>query len=235
MLAQLDLVVVTGTEPQGECLASDPSTTLVSRVVNDVRSTVRSTFFSCFSAHAALAGVRPVTRRPLAVKHSGVYPHVVCDPHHRLSAGLDQRLSVPHSRWNSVDQRFLAANGISPVIVEESGQWHLATSDDGISQIFSQGHPEYLPDTLYREFRRDVRRFLSGEVRHYPAIPEGYVGERLRQLLENFREQAQRDPRKGLTLPFPAFQESDLVQTWATSAVRFTRNWLEAVDSLVRS
>ena len=37
--------------------------------------------------------------------------------------------------------------------------------------VFFQGHPEYEPNTLLHEYKRDVRRYLTGERDTYPAMP----------------------------------------------------------------
>ena len=47
--------------------------------------------------------------------------------------------------------------------------------------MFWQGHPEYDRDTLAREFRRDVLRYLSGERRAPAAAPHGISTRRLRR------------------------------------------------------
>ena len=48
---------------------------------------------------------------------------------------------------------------------------------DGSFFLFFQGHPEYEADTLLREYRRDVGRFLGGEREDYPAMPLGYFND----------------------------------------------------------
>jgi len=43
--------------------------------------------------------------------------------------------------------------------------------------LFFQGHPEYDADSLPREYRRDVGRFLRSERESYPGMPKGYFDE----------------------------------------------------------
>ena len=49
-----------------------------------------------------------------------------------------------------------------------------------------QGHPEYAADSLFREYRRDMRLYLSRPGAALPAVPAGYVdapvADRLRDL-----------------------------------------------------
>ena len=43
--------------------------------------------------------------------------------------------------------------------------------------VFFQGHPEYESDTLLREYRRDVGRYIKGEAPRYPLMPRSYFNE----------------------------------------------------------
>ena len=68
-----------------------------------------------------------------------------------------------------------AAAGADAFVREEQG---------GSLFVFFQGHPEYETDTLAREYRRDVGRFLRGEREHYPAAPEGYFNDAATALVQ---------------------------------------------------
>jgi homoserine O-succinyltransferase len=56
-----------------------------------------------------------------------------------------------------------ATEGVDLLAVSEEAGVYLAASVDG-RQIFVTGHPEYDPDTLLTEYRRDVERGLDIEV-----------------------------------------------------------------------
>jgi homoserine O-succinyltransferase len=99
---------------------------------------------------------------------------------------------------------------------------------DAALSIFLQGHLEYDPGALFREYRRDVRRFLAGERSSYPAMPTGYFDAEASAVLAAFQEQAvkRRSPEV-----FPRFPESlgNLEWAWREVAVNFYRNWLEYI------
>ena len=69
--------------------------------------------------------------------------------------------------------------------------------------VFFQGHPEYDTDTLAREYRRDVGRFLRGERDNFPATPRGYFNDRATAAAEDFRVRALRGRHAGLIGEFP--------------------------------
>ena len=48
---------------------------------------------------------------------------------------------------------------------------HLATSPDGFRIVYFQGHPEYDRNSLLKEYKREVGRFLDGELDRSATIP----------------------------------------------------------------
>ena len=96
--------------------------------------------------------------------------------------------------------------------------------------VHFQGHPEYRADTLLKEYRRDIKRFLRRERDTYPTIPVGYFGIAATQLLDDFRKVALSDRREQIIECFPnAEVVADLQNTWQPSAVRIYGNWLRYV------
>ena len=70
--------------------------------------------------------------------------------------------------------------------------------------VFLQGHPEYDPTTLLREYRRDVGRFLRREREGYPALPRHYLDAPSERSLEAFRRRALSARNPELLEGFPA-------------------------------
>jgi homoserine O-succinyltransferase len=62
---------------------------------------------SCLSAHAALTVFDGIARQRLTSKCTGVFPQVVVDPAHPLTAGLEPRITLPHSRTSTVAEEHL--------------------------------------------------------------------------------------------------------------------------------
>ncbi len=74
---------------------------------------------------------------------------------------------------------------------------------DGSFFLFFQGHTEYEADTLLREYRRDVARFLAGEREHYPQMPLGYFNDHAAAAGQAFQTRALCDRRGELIAEFP--------------------------------
>jgi homoserine O-succinyltransferase/O-acetyltransferase len=98
--------------------------------------------------------------------------------------------------------------------------------------VHFQGHPEYGADTLFKEYRRDVKRYLRGERETYPLIPYGYFNRGMIELLTSFREKALSHRGEELLAAFPeALAIDSLESTWRSSAERIYANWLQYVAS----
>jgi homoserine O-succinyltransferase len=96
--------------------------------------------------------------------------------------------------------------------------------------LFFQGHPEYESDTLFREYRRDVGRFLKGEQASYPAMPERYFPYDLQARLAAFGERALVDRSESLLADFPK-AEGNLTNTWRAPAIQIYHNWLNGLSA----
>ncbi|HEX2594061.1 MAG TPA: homoserine O-succinyltransferase, partial [Rhizomicrobium sp.] len=109
---------------------------------------------------------------------------------HPLVQALPETVHVAHSRWNEVRRADLEASGYD-ILTEAAG----AGVDLFIKQsrnllVFHQGHPEYDAGTLFREYRRDIQRFLDRTSETYPQAPKNYFEEAEIDLLHGFRERA---------------------------------------------
>ena len=93
--------------------------------------------------------------------------------------------------------------------------------------IFFQGHPEYDPGALLREYRRDIARFLAGERDSYPEMPRGYFDRETADAFAAFRQRAVQNRSLDLLSSFPAAQaEGKLEHAWRAPAMRIYANWL---------
>jgi homoserine O-succinyltransferase/O-acetyltransferase len=100
--------------------------------------------------------------------------------------------------------------------------------DDGSSLfVFFQGHPEYEADSLLREYRRDVSRFLRGERATYPEPPQDYFNGAATFLANDFRLRAMGERRSDLVGDFPMEPlAAGIENTWRNVAVGLYRNWI---------
>jgi homoserine O-succinyltransferase len=150
-----------------------------------------------------------------------------------LTSLIADRIRFPHSRWNEVRANELASSGYT--VLTESAQ---AGVDLFVKKkkksllVHFQGHPEYGAQTLLKEYRRDIKRFLRQERETYPTMPAGYFDESAAQVLNEFRETAIADRREDIAGSFPETAVvNGLQNTWQSSAVCIYRNWLQYLES----
>jgi homoserine O-succinyltransferase/O-acetyltransferase len=226
---RLDGLIVTGTEPRAATLHDEPYWGTLSKLVTWAREHTGSTIWSCLAAHAAVLQADGIERLPLEDKQFGVFEYEVVGAH-PLANGAPPRLRVPHSRYNDLPEPALAAGGYRLLARSSAaGVDSFVREEAGRSLfVFLQGHPEYAADTLAREYRRDVGRFLRGEREDYPAPPHGYFNAQAMALADSFRTRAMRERDDSLMADFPMSALAvGLENTWRHSAVGIYKNWVD--------
>jgi homoserine O-succinyltransferase len=226
---RFDGVIVTGTEPRQPDLRQEPYWGALANVLDWAERNTVSTVLSCLAAHAGVLHSDGIPRHRLPDKQFGVFESAkVCE--HELTKNFATLLRFPHSRWNEVQANALASCGYS--VLTESAQ---AGVDVFVKQkrkslfVHFQGHPEYLAETLLKEYRRDVKRFLRGERDSYPTMPYGYFDAAAAKVLAEFQQTAIVHPREEQLLFFSETAGKTLQNTWQSSATSIYRNWLNYV------
>ncbi|NCE65024.1 homoserine O-succinyltransferase [Pseudoflavonifractor sp. 524-17] len=122
---------------------------------------VHSTLHICWGAQAGLYHHHGVAKHSLPHKLFGVYEHRVLKPSSPLFRGFDDRFFAPHSRYTQVLPRDILARPELELVAdsEEAGVFAVKTQDS--RRFYIMGHPEYDPDTLAREYWRDVDKGLD--------------------------------------------------------------------------
>ena len=167
-----------------------------------------------------------MARRKLPAKLSGLF---ACEAAaaHPLLAGMPQRWLVPHSRYNDLDAEELAARGYTILSVGKQVGADMFVKQVGASRfVFMQGHPEYGPDCLYREYRRDVRQFLRRERASHPALPEAYFDPATATALAALRRNAEQRADPAL---LHALQPGPLPHEWHQAARQLFGGWLSLI------
>jgi homoserine O-succinyltransferase/O-acetyltransferase len=226
----LDALIVTGAEPVARDLREEPYWRTLTRVIDWAQGNTISTIFSCLAAHAAVLHLDGTARHPLGKKLFGVYKEKVV-AEHPLIAGLAD-LTAPHSRWNEVPAADLTAKGYSILTRSAEAGVGLFTKTRGGLLIFLQGHPEYEAETLLREYRRDIGRYLREERPTYPGLPRHYFDARARDRVTAYRARAMFRRDRELLTEFPIFELRRAVgHSWRPGAVALYRNWLGIVNN----
>ncbi|NKN32330.1 homoserine O-succinyltransferase MetA [Marichromatium bheemlicum] len=223
----LDALIITGANVTGPELADEPFWGPLIEVVKWAEEHVCSTLFSCLATHAVLQFAYGQRRRRLPEKRWGVYRHRVVERSHPLVSNVNTSFDVPHSRFNEVSREQFEAAGLH-VLAESAAGVHLAVSADGLRQVFFQGHPEYDTISLLKEYKREVRRYASGERTHYPPFPESYFGLQARAILDEYQGRVVAARLRGdAPPPFPeALIVAALDNTWHDTAEGVLGNWM---------
>ena len=227
----LDALVITGANVANPSLDQEPFWDPLMEVVDWARRSVASTLCSCLATHAMLKRFYGIERRPLPEKRWGVYSHRVAVPGHPLLREINTRFDVPHSRYNDIARDQLEAAGLSVLVESEQGGVHMAVSPDHFRLIFFQGHPEYDTNSLLKEYKREVFRYLNGELPAPPPYPRHYFSDQAARTADRFVREAGAALRRDQPLPdyLEAEIEPELDNTWGDTAKAIVNNWLGLV------
>ena len=119
---------------------------------------VFSSFFICWAAQASLHYFYGVSKYLLPHKLTGVYQHHtnVDKMKRKILRGFDYQFYAPHSRYTSVSKTDIEKiEQLDILATSDEAGVYLVASKDG-SRFFITGHPEYDPDTLDKEYKRDL-------------------------------------------------------------------------------
>ncbi|GIV59001.1 MAG: homoserine O-succinyltransferase [Rhodothermaceae bacterium] len=226
----LDALIITGANVARPLLDQEPFWEPLVEVIAWAREHVTSVLCSCLATHALLKVFHGIDRQRLPRKQWGVYAHRITG-RHPLLADVNTRFDVPHSRWNEVTRAQLEAAGLVVLVESAEAGVHMAVSPDHLRFVYLQGHPEYDTNSLLKEYKREVFRYVRRERDDYPPYPEHYFPPEAAALADRYREEAERARRLGIEPPpFPedAFLPH-LDNTWGDTAKALFNNWLGLV------
>ena len=218
----IDGLIVTGTEPRASLMEDEPCWPHLQKVCDWAAENTISTIWSCFSSHAAVLHLDGIRRKRMKEKQSGVFQYQKASDHFLLH-DMPMQWSVPHSRFNGLDETELLLSNYQ--ILSHSAELGVDTFAKRHRRsefLFFQGHPEYDPQTLFGEFSRDCRRFISGESTRNPHMPANYFDKETAEEIESFRNQ---DLRLTNRMFQPDFVKSVIG--------KISNNWREPSQQLV--
>ncbi len=222
---ELDGLIVTGAEPRMDVLTDEPYFPALAKLVDWADDHTTSTVWSCLAAHAAVYHLDGVKRERIPEKLCGVFD-VEKVASHPLVADVPARWRMPHSRSNTLSEGALAAAGYQSLSRSSEAGADMFGKQRRSLFLFVQGHPEYDPGALLREYQRDIGRYLAGERETYPEMPAGYFDRETAVALDAFRTRALHQRDRALLDDFPAAAKERLVHAWSAPATRIYSNWL---------
>ena len=140
----------------------------INRIFDWARCNVQSTLYLCWGAMAALYHFYGIPKYQLSTKKFGIFTTYPVDERLPIFRGFDAMFYMPHSRHTEVracdiekvpDLHIIATSPEAGVSIVSSRQGR---------EFYILGHLEYSPDTLDREYHRDLGKRADGELpQHY--------------------------------------------------------------------
>ena len=232
----LDALIITGANPVQSELEEEPFWRPLLEIIEWAQQSVSSIMCSCLATHAIVQHFQGLKRYRLEQKRWGVYSHRIVDFSHPLVANINTRFDAPHSHVYEVNSRQFRDHDLRVLVSSEEADIHLATSADGFRFVFFQGHPEYDAVSLFKEYKREVMRYVSGERTVYPPFPEHYFSREATRILNHFRDKVLA-AEGGVSMQ--SFPEAEVVplldNTWSDTGKAVVNNWLGLVYQLTSS
>jgi len=233
----LDALIITGANPIQADLTVEPFWQSLVDVMTWAREEVCSTLYSCLATHAALQQYHGIFREKLPSKRWGVYEHRVTGTAHPLLLNINTRFDGPHSHVYDMPRSGFEAAGTTVLVDGPEAGVYLAVSEDQFRSIYFQGHPEYDINSLFKEFKREVGRFVSGVHKEYPPFPQHYFATEAQAVLRAYEEQVHKDMASGRQPPeLPEAELGPLLDnTWTDTGKALINNWLGLVYQLTHT
>jgi len=227
----LDALIITGANVINPMIDQEAFWQPLNDIVSWASENVTSVLSSCLATHAMLKYFYGIDRERLPQKRWGVYTHHAMHPYHPLLRNINTRFDIIHSRNNEIRRWQFIAAGLTILIESEEAGVHMATSPDQFRFIYMQGHPEYNTNSLLKEYKREVLRFLNGDIEDYPPHPDNYFGENAALIANTYKEAVLLARKRGTLAP--SFPETAILRyvdnTWGDTAKAIFNNWLGLV------
>jgi homoserine O-succinyltransferase len=233
----LDALIITGANVANPSLDQEPFWDPLIKVVSWAETHVTSILCSCLATHALVKHHYGVDRKRLPQKRWGVYSHKISEPDHPLMRDINTRFDAPHSRYNEITREQLEGAGLKVLVESPEAGVHLAVSPDQLRIVFFQGHPEYHILSLLKEYKREVRRFIKGELDAPPPYPEHYFPDKAIVIAESYIAACQAAMKNDDEIPqFPEKElEHHVDNTWIDTGKAIVNNWLGLVYRLTNT
>jgi homoserine O-succinyltransferase len=132
----------------------------LTQIFDWTRTNVRSTFYICWAAQAALNHFYGIPKYELPAKKFGIFKHTMNEPYLPIFRGFDDEFFAPHSRHTEIHREDIVKVPELTLLSEsEEAGVYMAMAREG-REFFITGHSEYAPNRLQEEYLRDVSKGL---------------------------------------------------------------------------
>lgn len=128
----------------------------ISTIMKWARTHVMSTMYICWAAQAGLYCHYGIPKYPLDKKMFGIFKQRTLEPHLPIFRGFDDVFYMPHSRHTELRREDILKCPDLTLIAESPDSGVSMVMARGGREFYVTGHLEYAPDTLDKEYRRDI-------------------------------------------------------------------------------
>ena len=128
----------------------------ITKIFQWAKTHVTSTLYICWAAQAGLYYHYGIPKYPLDKKMFGIFRQKILDVQLPIFRGFDDEFMMPHSRHTELHHDDIVNHPALTLISEsEISGVSMVMARNG-REFFITGHLEYAPDTLDKEYRRDM-------------------------------------------------------------------------------
>jgi homoserine O-succinyltransferase len=128
----------------------------ITTIFDWARTHVTSTLYICWAAQAGLYYYYGVPKYPLEKKMFGIFPQHTLDNHLPIFRGFDEVFMMPHSRHTEIRKADILERPELTLIADSDESGVCIVMARNGREFFITGHMEYAPNTLDKEYLRDV-------------------------------------------------------------------------------
>ena len=166
---KVDGMIITGAPAETYNYAAVTYWDEIRTIMTWARTHVTSTMYICWAAQAGLYCHYGIPKYPLEKKMFGIFRQYTLQPQMPIFRGFDDVFFMPHSRHTEIRREDIDKCPDLSVIAESPESGVSIVMARGGREFYVTGHLEYAPDTLDREYRRDlgVRDDVGVPVNYY--------------------------------------------------------------------
>ena len=128
----------------------------ITSIFNWAKTHVTSTLYICWAAQAGLYYHYGIPKYRLPKKMFGIFPQQTLNPQLPIFRGFDDVFMMPHSRHTEIRREDILKHKELQMIAESEESGVCIVMARNGREFFITGHMEYAPNTLDKEYRRDV-------------------------------------------------------------------------------